>query len=263
VALESRLVEATGHLLVRLQMNGVEGWFLLDTGAGELVILPEFARRAGLGRVGSRSLGSMAGVEQAAVVDAGDISVGSLTISGTAGVVSEGLATLPAVLGTPVDGIIGAHLFSHAVVSMDLVAGTVTIAPVAPAAAWTPVRFQNLHPLVEATFEGRRALFRLDTGAMPGLVFNTAAVRAHSLLEGRATEPVPSDGAALELSIGKLASFEIGGVTLYDVDALFSTGQDTVLSYDITAGLVGIPVLCGFSLIVDLPGRRIALTPRE
>jgi hypothetical protein len=204
----------------------------------------------------------MAGVERAAQVDVGDITVGPLTISGTAGVVSRALETLPTMLDTSLDGIIGAHLFSYAVVRLDLTAGTVTIAPAAPAdAAWTPVHFQNLHPLVEGIFEGRRALFRLDTGAVPGLLFHATAVRAHSLLEGRPTVEVPADGV-LELRLGRLTSFEIAGVMLQDVDALFSTSQSAMLSDSVTAGLVGIPVLRSFTLIVDLPGRRIALERR-
>lgn len=260
--LETRLVPATGHLLVRLRLHGTDGWFLLDTGAEELVVLPAFAEQAALPRAGTRPLSSIAGVERAAVVELGDIVVGPLTIAGTAGVVSEALATLPAALGTAVDGVIGAHLFGHAVISMDLVAGRVTIAPTGPAdLAWTPVRLQNLHPLVEAGFEGRRGLFRLDTGAVPGVLFHAAAVRAHGLLEGRTTAPVPTDGV-LELRAGRLARLELGGARLDDVDALFATGSGTVLSDTVTVGLVGIPVLRRFSLVIDLAGRRIALTPR-
>jgi hypothetical protein len=265
-ALEARLVAASGHLLVRIAVNGVDGWFILDTGATEMVLMPEFARRAGAVTVGAMGLTSIAGLEQAAVVHLETVDVGPLRLLHNAAVISHGLADLPETIGDTVDGVIGAHIFARAVVTVDLAAGTATIAADAPDHdGWIPVALMNLHAIVPAEFEGRTRLFRVDTGAVPALLFHGAAVRRDALLEGRETTAFPDAlPGALELHVGTLADLTALGVRLEKVDACFLGGGADVLSDVHTSGVIGVPVLRQLGeLIIDLPRCRVAVRPRR
>jgi len=264
VSLETRVVAASGHLLARIAVDGVDGWFILDTGATDMVLLPEFARRAGSVAAGSRALTSIAGVELATVVHLESVDVGSLRLVSNTATVSEALAGLPATIGDTVDGIIGAHVFARAVVTLDLEAGTTTVAPSAPQRDhWLPVRVMNLHALIPAQYEGRSDLFRLDTGAVPGLMFHYGGVRRRALLDGRETTALPGDLGALELRVGKVANVTVAGVTIPEVDACFVAGGADILADEHTVGVIGIPVLRALGeLTLDLPGRRVAVRPR-
>lgn len=263
-ALPARLVAASGHMLVRIAVNGVEGWFILDSGAEEMVLLPEFARRAGAEALGTYALASIAGVEQATVVQLDTVDIGPLRLLNNTATITQALAELPATLGDSVDGIIGAHLFGRACVTLDLQLGTVTIAPSAPARdGWLPLTIMNLHGLIEAEFEGRSSLLRIDTGAVMGLFFHHGGVRRLGLLEGREVTAVPGAFGALELCAGKIDYVRVAGVRIDQVDACFVSGGADVLADVHTAGVVGVPVLRELGeLTLDLPGRRLAVRPR-
>ena len=264
-ALEARRSAASGLLLIRVAVNGTGGWFILDSAATEMVLLPEFAGRIGATAAGTAAVASIAGVEQAAVLELGTVDVGPLRLLRNTAAVSQALAGLPATIGDTVDGVIGAHVFARAVVTLDLQAGTAAVAPSAPDnERWLPVRLMNLHAVIPAEYEGRSALFRIDTGAVPGVLFHAGAVRRHALLEGRETAIVPGVFGAHELRVGKVESLRVLGVRIDDqVDACFLSGGAGVITDDHTDGVIGIPVLRELGeLIIDLPRRRMAVRPR-
>lgn len=260
-AVEARVVEASGHVLVRIAVNDVEGWFILDSGATEMVLLPEFARRTGADAAGTTVLTSVQGVELATSLHLATVDLGSLRLLCNTATVSEALADLPATIGDTVDGVIGAHVFARAVVTMDLAAGATTVAPSAPPRErWLPVRVMNLHALITADYEGHTDLFRVDTGAVPGLLFHQGGVRRRALLDGRETMPLPESVGAFEMHVGTVADITIAGVTVTDVVSGFVVGGPDSMTDAHTVGVIGIPVLRALGeLTFDLPGRRLAV----
>jgi hypothetical protein len=112
--------------------------------------------------------------------------------------------------------------------------------------------------VLPATYEGREELFRIDTGAVPGLLFNATTVRRESLLS-RGTVEVPDTGV-MALRMGEVASFSFGGHECGPQTALFSAAEPgAAMSDSYTAGIIGVPVLRGFRLVFDYPSNRVAL----
>jgi hypothetical protein len=170
----------------------------------------------------------------------------------------------------PVAGILGFDFFARAVVAIDYATPRVEVyAPGAYALpegeAWGRLVLDGRLPCVEATFEGdRRGIFRIDTGASGTVQFHAAAVERMDLLAGRETRPMQVGGVGGMRTIGggELAWFELAGHRRAPLEAGFEPERGPQDISDHVAGTLGGDLLKPFTLVLDVPGSRIAFLPR-
>ncbi len=111
------------RVIVRASINGHPGDFLLDSGAGLILLYQPYARSLGLSMLGRTSYSGVAGgVNTARFARAETIAVGDNTLSNVVVAVSERDPSDKA----PYDGILGFDLLAGALVHVDLVKGAVT-----------------------------------------------------------------------------------------------------------------------------------------
>jgi hypothetical protein len=260
----------TGHVFVRPKIDGRDvGWFAFDTGSGAgFTLLDAIAEDLGMPRLGRWAGGGAGSAIQIVSLRQGrSFELGPVTISNSVYVeLPEELhATMKRLADIEVVGTCGYDLFRRCVVEMDLGRAEAFLHPrdggPSPA-AWFDLTLQHRIPSLRCRFEGgHEGLFQVDTGAGPVVVFHSPAVERLKLLEGRAVQPMPLQGAAgsVETMLGKLAWIEIAGQRHTDVPALFVTGASGALADPHTQGTLGGILLAPKKLVFDYGRRRMAV----
>ncbi|HEX8500468.1 MAG TPA: retroviral-like aspartic protease family protein [Pyrinomonadaceae bacterium] len=265
---ESRRARS-GHMLVRALVNGKDvGWFVLDSGAGGMVIDPRAADRLSLPALGEVVAVGAHGRTKARFRLGDTLAVGPLTVRGTRYMELD-LDFLRRAFGVEVGGVCGRDVFMRAVVEVDVTGGTVALHDPArfrlEGAAWQELFFSSRHPAVRARFEGgREALFKLDTGSDRTVSFHGPAVERLGLLAGRETHETHSTGVggAKASREGRLAWFELAGHRFESPEVEFTGAREGAFSDVYTAGNIGAGFLRQFRVVFDYGDRRIAFAPR-
>ena len=266
---EARRV-ATGHVLVHPLLSGKDvGWFILDTGAGALCLAPKIAADLDLLEVGTVTAAGVGGQVPAKLRRGGELKLGPATLLAPTFVELD-LAFLEPYFGVPVAGILGYDFFARTVVAVDYATPRVEVhAPGAYAlpegASWGRLVLDRRLPCVEASFEGdRTGIFRIDTGASGTVQFHAAAVERLGLLTGRETKPmvVGGVGGMRTIRSGDLAWFELAGHRRAPLEAGFEPEEGAQEISPHVAGTLGGGLLAPFTMVLDMPGRRIAFLPR-
>lgn len=265
---EARRTES-GHLLVHPLVNGKDaGWFILDSGAGAMVIDPKAADRLGMPALGETAAVGAFGMQKTRFRQGETFSLGRLTITGTRYLESD-LSFISDSFGLPIAGICGRDLFARAVVEIDIASEAVAIYEPASykqeGAQWQELFFSGRLPSVRARFEGEReGLFVLDTGSYMTLSIHGPTVERYRLLSGRETSASNSSGVGGTRSSrrGKLAWFELAGLRFNNLEVDFAGTGEGAFSDDYTAGNIGVGVLQSFRLIFDYANKRIAFVKR-
>jgi predicted aspartyl protease len=260
----------TGHLLVHPLVDGEDvGWFILDSGAGALVLDPELADELGHPSFGEVSAVGAAGLGTAHYRSAKSFSLGPLTIREPI-YVDLDLSFLRPFFEVDVVGIAGYDVFARAVVEIDPASDEVSLHDptrfTLERGNWEGLMLERRTPCVEARFDGdRRGIFRLDTGASGTVAFHAPAVAELRLLEGRETTPGAAGGVggAGEFRAGRIAWFELGPRRFDSPTVLFTKSGSGALADAYTTGNIGQDFLRTFRLIFDYPHGRLALVPRE
>lgn len=258
----------SGHLLVHPKVDGEDiGWFVLDSGAGGMVI-----DRAAADRLGEEAFGEVLAVGGAgktvARFRAGKhFELGPLTFDEPLFLELD-LAFISQAFGVPIGGIVGYDLFARAVVELESASGRVALVDSAgytlSEGSWQRLVLDERIPCIEARFEGDRAgLFKLDSGSDATVIFHAPAVRALKLLEGRKTTPARNRGVGGtdDALTGGIEWFELGGLRFDNLPASFSRTEFGALADRYTTGNIGQGLLAAYRIVFDYPGRRLALVP--
>lgn len=259
----------SGHLLVQPMIDGQDvGWFILDSGAGSMVITPQAAEQTGMKPVGRVLLVGVGGKVATQFRTGGSFELGPMRVRGFKFIEAD-LGFLSAAFGVPIGGICGYDFFARAIVRIDVDKPAVSLYDPAefrlPSARWDEVVYHGRNIAVRCKFEGgRSALFRIDTGAQGTLAFHVPAVREYKLLEGRETSAAQLGGVGGTLAAkrGRLKTFEIGGHSFRDALVEFAITPRGAFNDPYTAGNVGTAFLSPFELVFDLPNKRMAFVPR-
>jgi Aspartyl protease len=181
---------------------------------------------------------------------------------------------LEAGIGRPIDGILGAEIFSKCVVEIDYLAQVITLYPAATyhapdRGAVIPFQLTGRRPFIQAwiQFPGQEAIegkFIIDTGDSSGLSLHTPFVQQHNLLS-YAGQVIPHytygiAGQAQEY-LGRAESLRIGEyVFAQPITALSQagTGSTADKSYD---GAIGGEILRRFKLTLDYTRQQMILEP--
>lgn len=263
----------SGHILVHPKVNGEDvGWFILDSGAGAMVIDPEVAEQLGMELVGEVLATGVAGTTRSGFRAGREFSLGPMTWDGQVYVEVE-LAFLERAFGVPVAGIVGYGFFSRAVVEVEPSAEFVAVHDPntfkLEGDHWSPLLFDGHTASVMATFDaGDGPLtepFRMDTGADGTVTFHTPAVERLGLLSGRdltrtTMGGVGGSGTAFE---GTIPWFELGGHRFEKPMVAFSQFDIGVFTDEYSTGNLGQEFLEAFRLVFDYSQDRIAFLDRE
>lgn len=264
---------ASGHILVHPLVNGQDvGWFILDSGAGAMVIDPEVAEQLGLEVVGEVLATGVAGSTRSAFRAGDKFSLGPMTWDEQVYVEVE-LGFLERAFGVPIAGIIGYGFFSRAVVEVEPLAAFVAVHdPMTYTLAepsWSPLLFDGHTASVMASFDsGTGPLtepFRMDTGADGTVTFHTPAVERLDLLSGRDLKRITlggvgGSGTAFE---GTIPWFELGGQRFEEPLVAFSQFDIGVFTDEYSTGNLGQEFLQAFRLVFDYSQDRIAFLDRK
>lgn len=268
-ALETRS-GPSGHILVHPLVNGKDvGWFILDTGAGWMVMDRQVADEMKLPSVGSIPTAGVGGIVTGHLRPTEEFTLGQGTMKGIL-FNDLDLSTLGLSFGTRIAGIVGYDLLRRVVMEIDLAGKKASLYDPAQynlnGASWEPLGFVNRSPYVMAEFDkGLKGPFRLDTGAMASVIFHAPAVRKYHLLEGRevSTEQIGGVGGSSKVKVGTIASFTLGGKKFEKPSAIFTQAETGVMADRFLAGTVGHPLMEPFTLVFDYSSSRMAFLPHH
>ena len=258
----------SGHLLVHPLVNGEDaGWFILDSGAGAMVIDQKTADRLGMPALGEILAIGVAGSTKARFRRGRTFELGPLTITDTRYLELD-LAFLTQAFGVPVGGICGRDFFARSAVEIDIANESVSVHDPArfrlAGAEWQELFFSGRNPAVRARFEGgHEGLFRLDTGSDQTVSLHGPAVERHKLLAGRETRESRSGGVGgvAASRTGRLAWFELAGRRFENPEVEFAGAGPGAFSDVYTAGNIGAGFLRAFRIVFDYGNKRVAFAP--
>lgn len=256
------------HIYLSVFLNGKGPYrFVFDTGAFNLID-PDVAREIGASAVGHQA-GSGAG---AAVAEVQFARVASLKL-GNVELQDQLFAVLPlhkgfaVAAGAPLDGLIGWEVLSRFVTSIDYAARTITLRrEAAPRnGAVIPFVFRSTHPEFACTIDDIASQCLVDTGSGSALDLMRPFVAAHPSV-------VPADATALGVNaygvgggdigrLGRVRSFELGGLTLHDLIARFSEATAGLAVQQGVGANVGSGVWSRFTVTFDYQRQTMTLAP--
>jgi predicted aspartyl protease len=244
--------------------------FVLDTGAGTCLIVPELAGELGI--VAARTTRGMgaAGAVTIGFGAAGSIAVGRARVSGLEiGITSE-LYRIASAVGAPIHGALGFPFLSRFRVTVDYGARLLELSESGESSAGfhaqeARIEFQLAAAqkpliLIPAWLNGRGPYqFALDTGA------STTVISSETARElGIAGSPIPNvmgGGGAIPALAARLGSIRIGTAVASDLAVLILEALSTLSAALGTRldGILGYNFLRGFSVAIDYPQRVVAL----
>jgi hypothetical protein len=254
------------------------GWFILDSGAGAMVIDPGVADELDMEVIGEVLATGIGGSEQARFRTGKSFELGPMIWDDQVYVELE-LTFLTKAFGIPIAGIVGYDFFSRAVVEVDSdkqrvtilnpaiytegYGGSVTSASHSSSQPWTPLIFDGHTASVMASFqcgdEVRTEPFRLDTGADGTLAFHTPAVARLGLMEASNLKRISmggvgGSGVGYETTI---PWFELGGHRFEEPTVTLAQVEIGVFTDEYSTGNIGQGFLSHFILVFDYQRNRM------
>lgn len=254
------LTRARNLLYVPVKINGNDaGLFLLDLGAQPIVMDSTVVRRLNLPKVGDGSMRGFGGSAPLVVHAIDEISLGSVSIRQTFGVVSEKSFTAETLMGDR-KGIVGNNFLQNFPFRLSSREASLTLydrksfQPPADARRFE-LRMLNRMPAISARFEDgtHSGWFVCDTGAESGIYFQNGYVNLNrTVFESKEYTP------AFAIGVGGrsdhrdilLSNAELLGARLQNEEAAYSI-FDKGTVWPAAAGYVGMDVLARFDLTFD------------
>ncbi len=252
------------HIMVKATVDGTETILNFDTG-GANYFSPAAAQRFGLQIFGglnvtgvgeSGTTGGFARVKRMAI---GDAELSDETVI---------IAPLPwpnTGSGPRVEGTAGFEYLYEFRTTIDYAARTMTFAsaatPEVVPGAKVPF-FSDGHSIyVEAEVEGRRGVFRLDTGDGGTVTLFPAFAARHGLFQGSGPAQVSGGGVGGQVSARPIviSRFALGGVVFDSLKGNLSLNRAGSFSSRALAGNLGGGVLKCFRITFDYPGRVLTM----
>jgi hypothetical protein len=249
----------SGHLFVRVRING-KGPFrmLFDTGSLS-VLMPAVAAQIGLKDEGTPDVGG--GSQKIGLVRADKVDIGGLTLERQACATIDLADLMRRVEGLDdVAGIIGHELFKRFPIKLDFAQARATIfdpATFSPDAAGTPVAitFRGTAPKVAGTIDGIAGAFVIDTGSRGSLTLTTPFVAAHGLaakLDAK-SEVIAGKGIGghVRATLARAGELQFGGIAVRGPVTTLARDGEGALGDPELAGVIGFGILRQFNLTFD------------
>lgn len=251
-----------GHVYVKTKVNGIDGRFVLDSGAGIVVLTPEFARK----------LGFLAGGKKGTATGVGGnvkIETAALTTLETGGARLENVlaAVIPMPQALEADGLLGFEYFQAFVVTLDYENARLTLTKpkkFQPTGDGLPLKVTRT-PAVEVSLDGHKAQMEVDTGANGGVTFNTPFVEREQLRENYSPRfEMPTGRGVGGVAYGTVArakSLTLGAFHLSGPIVEMSRQKVGAESQKEDDGRIGYDVLSRFVVTFDYERKKLYLTP--
>jgi len=258
------LIQRGVHVFVAVTIEDRPMLFGLDTGAGANVLTPQAAGRLGLnpekGQVNVLGAGGVSTAPPA-------VKIGTLRV-GEAATTAQTAYIIPLPDALACDGLLGTPFFREWIVQIDYAHLRLSLMPRAafrpPAgASAVPIRFYNNIPALEATVDGIKGLFKIDTGAGDAVTVFSPFVAQHHLrgkyvpslhtITGRGV------GGVVYGDLVRLPTFGIGSFHFTNVAATLSLQTEGAFAGKESAGNLGGEIWQRFTLTLDYPENKIFL----
>jgi hypothetical protein len=260
----------TGHVLIHPRIDGMDlGWVIFDTGAGSSTLLHRDAvARLKLSPIGAAPVTSFLGSARSSIYRSKTLEIGPMTVTRPF-LVEMDLGFIQMAMGDEVVGIIGYDLLSRCVAEVALADDSIKIYDPQryhlEGGQWQHLTFNQWVPLVPASFEGGKGLFRLDVGASGGpfgnVVFHAPLVEELHLLKDRKTTATKI--GPMRVALGKIGWFELSGHRFSDPDVVFALERQGPLGDEYVEGNLGVAFLRPFRIVLDYQQERLALIRRS
>jgi hypothetical protein len=257
---------------VHVSVNGRPATFIIDTGAPDIVLDPQFAQTLGVAVTGERQ-GTFAGGLHASVEQT---SVGRLQLGGWS------IDHIPAVVlpvanmlgdDRPVQGVIGTALLAHFLTTLDYIHGTLTVRDPAESqsfesaaslrgAASTQLWLVGDHFLFIHAHAGLDAggLFNIDTGGTFGVQLTQSALdNAHVALDTDETSTGMGAGGPIAF-VPFTTTVSVGGLSENSVAGIYMPGGDQFGMFPFTVtGTLSQGFFRHTALTLDLRAMRVVI----
>ncbi|RAN82793.1 signaling protein [Bacillus sp. SRB_336] len=262
-------------LLVEASINGSEPLpFILDTG-GHAILTEDAAKRLGLASQGKGvSTGSGPGSMSMAYTRVARLTLGKADIGGqTFLVMPYGYAFAERGEQPPIAGILGLEIFERFAVTFDYDRAQLVLQPFDHGTPPTelkgnsvPLRFTFDMPLVDASVDGKRGVFGIDTGnAGHLLLFPQWAEREGVLAHYAKGYPQPTGGVGGTFlsHIAHVRSMQLGDTAIGSPLAQLTRADAGATGNPTEAGNIGQDVLSRFNVHFDYRRQSMTLLPRS
>jgi predicted aspartyl protease len=235
---------------------------MLDTGASTTLVSRQLATFLGWASGSAKVLRGNSGKAAAARGEALSLAIGGVEVASPTTVVLD-LDLIASSVGTPIDVVLGKHLFDTTMVELDFPNRRLAVGPdlwptSAPGTVLTVRTGPHGERLVEALVAGHPpapAVF--DLGSSSALMLSKAYVESTGLLAGKRTSTAAIGGVdGMEISTSVvLAELGFAGEVLQRLPAEVLTNW---LSPDFAIS-IGLPVLSRFHMVCDFANNRVHL----
>ena len=267
---------ANGHVFVKTRVAGRELSFVLDTGAPVAIVDSARARELGLATGPEFAMHGAGANVGAAPVENVEYELAGLPGFRASLELASPLQAMAPALGRDIDGVLGASFLRRFVVEIDWRAKALRLHDPSSFAyrgggAIVPFRLRHGHPVVHgavtaiggARIEGD---FLVDLGSNGEIDLRAPFVAAHGL-PGANVPTIALDaigaGGPLRGVLGRVESFELGGIRIRRPLTAFSKDTAGVNSLGGEAGSIGQRILARFTVYFDYGRERMILEPHD
>lgn len=256
--------------MVAVQVNGHDGYFLIDTGAPNIMLDASFAQSLGLTVTGSHE-GTFAGGKRAPVQQTvvERLTLGSWTIENVPAMVMP----VGNVMGNgrTVSGILGTALFAHFLTTLDYRQGRLVLRDADDSAAFeaqaqsagasiVPMWLVGDHFVFARAHanDGPEGLFNIDTGGTFGVQLTKDALDAAHVTVNGDDARTGIGGGGVVTSLPFKASVTLGSVTKSDLDGVYFPQGDQFGIFPFTvAGTISHQFFLGTALTFDFRAMKL------
>jgi predicted aspartyl protease len=257
---EPATLKVTGdRIYVTATINGVEGHFVLDTGASDIVVSDNLAKRANLSRVSSLRAYGIGGSVGGRLMRADTVRVGGSTLSNVV-IAASGAADLSDEPDGK-DGLLGYPLFAAALGELNLdeaelmLYDPAKVSPDTSKGISLPVDLEDERPNLAMKLNEKHDVHALlDSGNPFAVLFSTDLVERDKLVVLNALDmELPGIGGTERTTCGHLAVLSSGPLRYLNPPACAVgawNGRGTLTGHDI---IVGFDLLKHFNYVFDYP----------
>ncbi len=267
----ARLDDLAGIIVVPTIVNGRGPFhFVLDTGAGAMVVTPQLAKTLGLRPGGTNTATGMG----AKTVTVQDVELNSVSVAGaTQPNVRAVVIPLPPGLtyqgsyGT-IDGIVGYTFLRHYAVTLDVAGGRATLTPSANFTAPAGIRAipftyaERGIPAIRASVEGATGRFEVDSGNNGDVILTREFAQRHGVARRYANRRIAEYqgvGGRVTAQRVRLERMTVDANTMHSVAATIS--DSSLLKHDRLDGNIGYGILRQVVITLDYPRARAYFQP--
>lgn len=248
-------------------LNSMLARMLLDTGADQIVLSADAARRLSLPVRDTATPGSgAAGTYSASVTTIADLAIGTVHRRKLTAYV------VPVPEEFVYDGVLGTPFFAPLVTTLDYQQSAVTLRSSAsfetlPDITQIPIKLESGNLLVMASAAGVTGWFSVDTGAGNALTFFSPTVKQYGLRDAFSpsvhTITGVSPGGYTRGTLVRVPDVTIGPYVLNQVVVELSEADQGLFASSLYAGNLGGELWRRFKVTLDYPGRHMSLTPND